>query len=282
MWKRIILVLLLSAAVHLAGAERIVSLSPNLTEIIFQLGQEHLLVGRSSSCNYPPEAEKLPVAGDYGRIFTESILALEPTLVVAEKTWDDSIPSTLRRYKIRHHIFTCYALDDYLKIIAGLGELLNCRKRADEIIADTRKSLEQLLAEAQKIPREKRPRVLLIISESPIVTAGKLNFINDMIESAGGFNIAASLERRHFTPVSPEWIIREQPDILIMPGATPERVRSFTENPAFKELPAVKNGRILTQIDPDLLFRLGPRTLDGIRLLRDYFREWSSGGHIQK
>jgi iron complex transport system substrate-binding protein len=281
MRKQIIFALFLIFALHLTGAERVVSLGPNLTEIIYHLGQEQLLVGRSSACNYPPEVKKLPVAGDYGKIFTEPLLALKPSLVVMQETWDDTVPATLRKLNIRSLVFTAHSFEEYLNITTELGKALDCVERADRIVSDTRRTIEQFRAEVREIPLEKRPRVLFIISENQIYTAGKRSFITDIIELAGGCNIAASQDRDYFT-VSPEWIVREQPDILIMPGATPQRVKVFLKKPAIKELNAVKNGRILTDIDPDIVFRLGPRTLDGVRRLRDYFRASESGERIQK
>lgn len=275
------LTLLIIASSLLSAAERVVSLSPNLTEIIFDLGRGEMLVGRSSACDYPPEVQKLPVAGDYGRIFAEPLLALKPTLVVTEKTWDDSITKALRKFNIRHLVFSNDTLEDYLAATAELGKELKADDRAAEIIRQTQNEFERLKTETGEIPAGKRPRVLVVISDAPMITAGRKSFINDMIELAGGHNIAASLDRRYFT-CSPEWVIEQQPEILIMPGASPEKVRAFTGRAAIKELPAVKNNRILTDIDEAALYRLGPRTLGGIRRLKQYFSGKSSAERTRK
>ncbi len=277
----IVILLLTAVSPLLFAAERVVSLSPNLTEIIYNLGRGEVLVGRSSACDYPPEVKKLPVAGDYGRVFAEPLLALKPTLVVTEKTWNDSIAQNLRKFNIRHLVFSNDTLEDYLTATAELGKELKADARATEIICQTRNELKWLEAETKGIPEEKRPRVLVVIGETPVFTAGRKSFINDMIELAGGRNIAASQNQRYFA-CSLEWVIEQQPEILIMPGASPEKVRAFTSRAAIKDLPAVKNNRILTDIDEAALYRLGPRTLDGIRVLKQYFSGKSSAGRTQK
>ncbi len=253
--------------------ERIVSLSPNLTEIIYKLGQEKSLVGRSSACNYPPEASKLKVAGSFGKLYLEPLAALNPTLVISEKTWDDTIPDTLKKFGIRYQIFDSNSIDDYLKIVIELGKILNCSGKADELVKSTRAELDTIRKATQAVPLEQRPKVLVVISDSPIFTVGKNSYITEMIEIAGGRNVAASVDKSYFD-CSLEWLTRENPDILIMPLEGHVKIQNIKANPAWQGLNAVKNNHILTDIESDQLYRLGPRTLDGIRKLQEYFSSY--------
>ncbi len=255
--------------------ERIVSLSPNLTEIIYKLGQEKSLVGRSSACNYPPEASKLKIAGSFGKLYLEPLAALNPTLVISEKTWDNTIPDTLKKFGIRYQIFDSNSLEDYLKIVTELGKLLNCPDKAAELVNNTRAELDNIRRTAHAVPLEQRPKVLVVISDAPIFTVGKNSYITEMIETAGGRNVAAAVDKGYFD-CSLEWLTQANPDILIMPLEGHVKLQNIKENPAWQGLNAVKNNHILTDIESDQLYRLGPRTLDGIRKLQEYFSSYKA------
>jgi len=101
-----------------------------------------------------------------------------------------------------------------------------------------------------------------------VITAGKQSFLTSVIELAGGRNPAADVDRSYFR-CSFEKIVLWQPDVILAPGLPPERLRRLEKAPGWSGLPAVKNGRVITDFDSDLLYRLGPRSFDGIAKLRE-------------
>ncbi len=265
MFRYIISCLLLMLSWGVIGQERIVSLSPNLTEIIFKLGQEKQLVGRSSSCDYPPEARKLPIAGKFGIPYPEPLIALKPTLVISEKVGVDSFLKELAKYNIKYQFFANESLDDYLKIITVFGEILHCEKEAEDLISRTQSQIDALRTTGKQ--RQYRPKVLILISDTPPVTAGKKSFISEMINLAGGDNIGDA-EERGFFACSLEWVATQAPDIIIIPRASPRKLVDLRKNSGWGNLSAFKNQHIITDVDESILYRLGPRTIDGIMQLK--------------
>ena len=243
---------------------RVVSLSPSLTEIIFSLGRGDALVGRSTACDFPPETAKLPAAGDFSRPFVEKILTLRPDLVVSTCFSDPASAAVLRRNKIEVRGLADATLGDYRKILEYFGEVLDCREAAAKEAARAEKLLRPLPGAEEK----PRPRVLVLLSEKPLVTAGRKSFVHEMITAAGGENIAGAEDKSYF-PCSLEWIIRQRPEIIVIPAMAPARAGKLAQTPGWRDLPAVRDGRVYVDCNPDWLCRLGPRVFDGIGWLRE-------------
>lgn len=266
------LLLLFFAATMLSAveAERVVSLSPNLTETIYAIGAGDQLVGRSTACNMPPEARKLPVTGAFGRAFPESLLAVRPTLVVTAARLDSGRRQA-EQAGAEWLMLPTATLADYDKTVEILGEKLHCQEgaarekaRFDGRIAEFRKA-------AADIAPEERPKVLLAFSVQPVTTAGKRSFLTELVDLAGGRSVTAEIDADYFV-FSPEQIVAAAPDVIVLPGMAADSAR-FRELPGWNELPAVRAGRVYFDFDPDLICRLGPRTPEGIALLSGFFRE---------
>lgn len=266
--KLILQITVFLIALTMIGAERVVSLTPNLTELVFALEQEKKLVGRSSACDYPEAAKKIPIAGDFAKPSLEPLAALRPTLVISEATRGLQHATAIRNLGIKFVSLPSVSIADYLKNIASLGELLGCKENADELIKQTKKDLQQLRSTLP--PLEQRPKVIILISDSPLITVGRSSFINEMIELAGGRNVGAVREENYFT-CSMEYLVEQQPDVLIMAPHMASGIKKLKQNPAWQGLPAVKNNRIHANIDPAILYRLGPRTVEGIKTMRKLF-----------
>ena len=113
--------IVLTICVSATAAERVASLSPNLTETVVRLGAEDQLVGRSSACDYPESVRKLPVVGRFGVPALEPLLATRPTLVIAETLRNDADAERLRELGVRLEAFPAVTLDDYFRNLARLG-----------------------------------------------------------------------------------------------------------------------------------------------------------------
>ncbi|MDD2404256.1 MAG: helical backbone metal receptor [Victivallaceae bacterium] len=259
--------ILLLLVVVVNGAERVVSLTPNLTELIYKLKQEHQLSGRSSACDYPPEVKTVPVAGEFAKPSLEPLAALRPTLVVSESTRSLKHAEAVRNLGIKFVSFPSETIEDYLSNIATMGKLLNCPHAAAKLITETQTKLDAFRKTAP--PPDHRPKVLILISASPLITVGKRSYIHEMIELAGGRNIAAGVEQNYFT-CSMEFVVEQQPDIMIITPMTGGMNR-IENDPAWQTIPAIKNKRVHAEIDPSMIYRLGPRTIEGITIMRKIF-----------
>ncbi len=157
------------AACSLAADERVVSLSPNLTETIVRLGAKEQLVGRSESCDYPESVKQIPVVGRFGVPSLEPLLTARPTLVVSETLRDPAAAERLRELNIRCELFPARTFEEYFSTLERLGKLLGKESEAHrEITAGCARIIRWEQAN-RSTPPDKRPRVLVIIGVSPVV-----------------------------------------------------------------------------------------------------------------
>lgn len=256
--KYLLLFAVFFSAVHCSAAEKIVSLSPNLTEIICLLGGTDTLRGRSSACDFPEEIRKVPVAGSFGKATPEAVLASGATVVVTAADRAPQERALLEQAGIRYIVIPAKSLADYESALRTIGKLLGKSETAEAEIQKNRRAF------ARFHKSENPPSVFVMISPSPLCTAGRRTFIHELIELAGGHNIAGTEEREYFT-VSPEWVLRRNPDILISCGVPlpPDSILRGTK--------AARSGKVLTEFDPSLLYRLGPRTIKAAQKLNEYF-----------
>lgn len=250
---------------------RIVSLSPNLTETVFALGCGKSLVGRSNVCNYPAEVKKVAIVGSFGRPNIERVLALKPDYIISAAMQDKAMIERFEKFKIKVLFLPAKSFKDYFRNLKVLGEILDCPDRASDLCKKSEEELCRLEEIVANIPEEQKVKALFVIQDVPLYTVGKTSFITDMIRLAGGRSVTASEQKAYFK-CSMEWVMRQNPDVIIMPAASDRQVKVLTMRPGWKDLNAVKNNRIFYKFDPDLLSRMGPRTLDGIKLLRKYFK----------
>ena len=262
-------ILLFTVAV-LTGGEKIASLSPNLTEIVCLLGGEESLCGRSSACDYPPQVQKLPVVGRFGKADPEAVLASGATIVITAVNRSPSDRKLLEQAGIRYLEIPANSLSDYASALRILGGILGKRQEAEREIRKVRKEMEQFRGHLRR-----KPKVFILISDKPLCTAGKKTFLHELVELAGGENLAGTEEKGYFT-VSPEWVLLRNPEIVVFCGGHIDR------NSVLRSTEAFRTGRILTDLDPSLLYRLGPRSIEAVRKLHEYFRTVEKGANQEK
>ncbi len=246
-------------------------MSPCLTELIFHLGEGDKLVGRSSACDYPEEAEKIDSVGNFGKPSLEKLITVKPDVVITSALADPAIKTSIEQFGIKFYLLSAESIEDYYKTVGILGEILNCKEKAAAEIVRIKNGLKKF----QELNRKKNGvdfKVYLEIWDRPYMTIGKNSFINDLIEYAGGNNIAASLNEKYFS-CSVEWIITSNPDIIICPAMKTGREADVKKREGWESISAVKNNRIYTDINDDLIYRLGPRVLEGIELLRNIIQK---------
>ena len=270
--QRAVPTFLLFAMLTAAAAERVISLAPNLTEIICAIGAADQLAGRTSVCDYPPALlKKVPVIGNFGAPSLEQLVAAWPTLVVDVALEDEAIGRQIAKLGLRHERIACRTLDDIPAAIRRLGALLHRETGAEPLAAQ----LAAGIAAARKTAaaRTNAPLVYAEIWSDPPMTCGKKTFLAELIALAGGRNLG-DVSGRDYYAISAEWILAHQPDVVLCFYMADEKhlPERFAARPGWSVLPALKNGKIYGGFDNNLMLRPGPRALEGLRVLQKCFQ----------
>jgi iron complex transport system substrate-binding protein len=248
-----------------AAPQRLVTLAASLTEMVFALGLGLRVVGVEQFSDYPPAARKLPKVGSYKLPDLERIVALGPDLCLAIK--DGNPPQVLAR--LRHLGIPVYVVDPrnlpgVIATVEEIGCFLGAGGKAGELAAALNRRYQRIKGLAARAAR--RPRVFFQIGISPIVSAGSHTFLDELITTAGGLNLAAG--QVPYPRFSQEQILALQPEVIIITsmarGAAFEQVKAGWER--WETLPAARNHRIFL-VDSDLVDRPSPRLLDGLEML---------------
>lgn len=196
--------------------KRIVSLSPNLTQVIYALGYMDQLVGVTIYDEYPPEVIDLPKIGGWINPNYEAILALKPDLVVLMKDQDISFGHKLRSLGLKTFIAKSNdSIDDIIESIDGLGRILGEGEKAAKLTTGIKLNLNEI---EQKTKNTKKKTVLLVVGRNPgtledIYVIGTNNYIDELITLAGGENVVTN--KRNALKITKEAIFTFNPDVII-------------------------------------------------------------------
>jgi iron complex transport system substrate-binding protein len=243
--------------------QRIISLAPNLTEILYDLGLGDRVVAVSGYCDHPPEVRAKPKIGGMSNPSLEAIVAMRPDMVVLT---DDGNPREierrLRNLKIRTHVFRAKRIAELPSEIRMLGTALGISGGADRS-AGRIESLIRRYAEKSKRAAGRTPlKVLLVVQPDPLIAAGPGTAMDDVLTLLGLVIIAANAKTQ-YPRYSLEEVILQSPDMIIMgKGHDAVMAQSRRLLKKLNRVPAVLRGRVFYIDDP--LFRLGPRITDGI------------------
>jgi ABC-type Fe3+-hydroxamate transport system substrate-binding protein len=248
--------------------QRIVSLSPVATEELFLLDRGDLLVGRTRFCTKPPEALKKEEVGNVLEVSVEKILALRPDLVLAGSMTDPKAKAKLKQLGIRVEEFP--AADDFNGVCGSflrLGRMVDRGKEAEAMVKTARGRVEALRS---RIPEGRRPTVFLQVGVDPLVTMTGGSFLNDLIEFAGGVNVARDARSRIY---SREKVIANDPDVIIVSGmgfvGEEENEKEKKVWQGYRDLKAAKNNTIYV-VKSDLY--CAPTPLSFVNALQNMIR----------
>ena len=242
--------------------KRIISLAPNITEILFALGLGDNIVGVTNFCDYPEEAKKKPKIGGMSNPSLEAVVTLKPDIVIMTTDGNPKeFEERLRSMKIRTFVFTARRLGELPRGVRDLGTALGVQKRAEAFAVDYETTLTRLKTQHSKAAATKK-KILFIVWPEPLIVAGPGTVIDDALQAVGVENIAAEAHIP-YPKYSIEEILRRQPDLIII-GKGHSDVRKASEGliKKLKILRAVKDGRVFYVSDD--LYRLGPRTIRGV------------------
>ncbi|MBV5303690.1 MAG: cobalamin-binding protein [Chlorobium sp.] len=245
---------------------RIVSLAPSLTEMIFAIGAGDQLVGRTTACDWPAAAAKVPVVGAFGRPSLEMLASIHPDLVVDVDLADEEMGKKISALGIHRESITCTSPDDIPAALKKLGELTGHIRKADSLALTISKGLASFKTKAESLNNKKS--VYLEIWDDPFWTGGKGSYTSALIAYAGGKNIGDVVEKEYFE-ISQEWVIKQNPEVIAcMYMARSSSVAEKVMNrPGWSSIAAVKNHDVYDKFDNSLFLRPGPRVLEGITLL---------------
>ncbi len=235
-------------------AQRIISLAPDLTELLFAAGAGDRIVGVMQGSDYPAAAKKIPRVANYQSVNIEAILALRADLIVV---WTQgNLAEKLKRLGIPIYRSQQEKLTDIPATLKRLGYLAGTEKIANRAAEDFLQRYTQL----QKTYANKKPlTVFYQVWMQPLITVSKSSWINEVISLCGGRNIFADLKGAA-PAVNLEAVITANPDVIIGTD-TPRDWQKIWRT--WKQLNAVLNNHIYS-VNPDWVERAGPRILDGV------------------
>lgn len=241
--------------------QRVVTLSPGATETIFALKKESVLVGRSDYDDYPAEISKIEKVGGLENPNIEKITELKPDLVIAGAHFSKEVLKKLEDLGIK--VAVLYGEDNFdgaYKNILDTAEVLGVKNDGQKIVDGMKKKVSEV---EEKIKASKKVKLYYVVDfGKQDFTAGGDTFVGQLIEKAGGDNIAKDVKGWNY---SFEKIIENNPDVIIVSDKYDAKKR-FTEADRYKDLPAVKANKVF-EIDDNMLVRQGPRQADGLEAL---------------
>ncbi len=246
--------------------ERAVSLAPNLTEITFAVGAGSKLVGVTTFCNYPAEAQKIQKIGDTQNPNIENIVALKPQIVlVSTASQMENFSRTLDEQGITVFVTNPNSLDDIYKTVNQFGEIFGEQEKARQVVDDLKKRVADV---ETKTNSAEKVKVFLQISREPLFTIGKGSFLNDLINRAGSESVTSNVETA-YPKISKETAFALNPDAIILSDSEDNR----EPNDVFKNSPAMKNGKVF-RVNADIISRPSPRIVDALEeIARDLHPE---------
>ena len=251
--------------------QRIISLAPANTEILFAVGAGDRVVAVTEYCTFPEEATKLPVIGGYSTVNIERVVALNPDLILAYHGNGEDNVNYLKHLGFDVITLNADSVDGTLHDILLVGEATGCVETAETLIADMEKRLAAVAEKLEGISEEDKPTMVHSMWTDPLWVSGSGTFQDEMIRYAGGINAVSSTEG--WGIVTLEKFLLIDPDIIFvdtgmgMGEGAENTLRDYImTEPRLKTLTAVKNGQVYA-VNADIIDRGGPRLVDGVEVI---------------
>lgn len=242
--------------------DRIVSLSPSNTEIVFALGAGDKLVGITSFCDYPDETSDIEKIGDFDGPNIELIKKSQADVIFAGVYLQDDLIMALENLNIPIITTEASNFAGIYDSISIIGKLLGKEDKAEKIIYEMEESIDEIKLKTDDL---EKPDIFYLAWIESLITTGKNTFVDDVIQMAGARNVAGNVDG--WTHYSIEELIKQNPDMLIVAShATNEGVteEDIKNDVILKNLECVKSGNIYIMKDDNLISRPGPRIIEGL------------------
>ena len=239
--------------------QRIVSLAPSNTEILFALGLADKVVAVTDYCNYPAEAQAKPKIGGFTTTNIEKVVALSPDLILAAQIQEKKIIPVLEGKGLTILALDPKTLDEVLESITLVGEVTGKGDEASQLVTEMRNRIEAVTDKTDNLPEAQRPRAFYITWHDPLMTPGSGTRHNELIRMAGGTNTARDLTG--YAAISLEAVIKANPQVIIagvgMGSGEDLPFQYVRTEPRLRNVDARINNRVYS-IDVDLAGRLDP------------------------
>lgn len=251
--------------------ERIVSLAPSNTEILFALGLGEKVVGVTEFCDYPAAAKDIEIIGGFAVVDIEAVVAIEPDLILATQIHQAEVLPALERLGLTVVTLDPRSLDEVLESITLVGEITGKQEETSRLITEMSNRIRAITDKTVSLLDEQRPRVFYVMWHDPLMTVGTDTRIHELIEKAGGVNIIQNTEG--YPMISLEVLIEANPQVIIAGSGIGEDADlpfqfSSTES-RLKDVDARVNNRVY-EINTDLVGRPTPRIIDGLEQLAKF------------
>ena len=240
--------------------DRIVSLAPNLTEIVFAVGAGNTLVGNTTYCDFPSEAKNVEKVGDTLHPSLEKIIALRPQVVlISTASQLEVFTEQLKTHQIEVFVTDPHDLEGVFNTISQVGEIVGKEDEAKALVAKLRMRSLAVKNAVQPLPKI---RTFYQLSAEPLYTAGHDSFVTDLLQRAGADSVTADVPGA-WPKYSAESALAAKPEAIILPTGGSMGNGNANVAEALKNSPAVRQGRVY-KINDDHLVRPGPRAVDGL------------------
>jgi len=248
--------------------QRIVSLSPSNTEIVFALGLDDKVVGVTTFCDYPEAAKAKPKVADFSKVDMERVVSVQPDLILATNIHKETVIPALERLGIAVLAVFPETLDKLIADIRLIGEATGKEREAGQLVASMEGQIRTVTGKTGALSSADRPMVLHLTWYDPLWTTGSGTMVDNLITKAGGRNIASDLTGHK--NIDLETVIQRNPQVIIVMGGHGEagdKLYNYVLNePRLKVTQAVANQRVY-KIDADLYARTTPRTVEALEQL---------------
>jgi len=241
--------------------QRIISIAPTPTEIIYAVGAGDLLVGIDTYSDYPNATANVTKIGDSSNLNVEKIISLEPDVIISSDLIPQAQLDFLATHGIPYLILATRNITDVYKDIRLIGQMTNHSSDANTLVSTLQTRVKAVTDKTMAL-NVTRPKILL--EYYPIWTYGKGSFGDDLIRLAGGTNIAENMSGEYVS-LDPSFVISKNPDIIVytVGSMTTTTKSDITGRPGWQTLDAVVNDKIFG-INDDLITLYGPRIVDGL------------------
>lgn len=251
--------------------QRIISIAPAITEILFALDLDDKVVGVTRYCDYPPKVKtmvkegKITVIGGFADPNIEKIVALKPDVVFAMHTLQLKIVESLEKRGITVVFLDPNSIQDILDDILLVGKVTGKKVKAEKLVEEMKQHISYITNKTQNV--KYKPRVYYEVWHDPLMSVGPGTWIDELIKLAGGTNIFSDAKTK-YPKISSEVVIEKNPEIIIikigyMGGVAKEEI---AKRPGWNVIDAVRNNKIY-EVDENILIRPGPRIVEGLETL---------------
>jgi iron complex transport system substrate-binding protein len=245
--------------------QRIVSLAPGNTEILFALGLGERIVGVTEYDDYPPEVSQIAKIGGFSTPDLEKVVALAPDLIVAASIHEARVVPELERRGLPVLALVPKSLEELLEAVTLAGRATGEVKEAERVVKELSDRIEAVRQLTAGLSPGERPKVFYIVWHDPLMTAGSDTWLEQLITIAGGVNLFHEL--MEYPRVDLEVVLQKDPQVIIANtghGASRELAFQWASTePRLKGTEALQRGRVYL-IDADLVNRPGPRLVSGL------------------